>query len=84
ADDLTDAYRLCHGEGDRLPGLVLDRYAELAVLRLLPSALNQRQIGEELFLSVNTVKTHCRNIYAKLSAGSREQAVGRARELGLL
>ncbi|MBI4956757.1 MAG: class I SAM-dependent rRNA methyltransferase [Myxococcales bacterium] len=34
ADDLTDAYRLCHGEGDRLPGLVLDRYAELAVLRL--------------------------------------------------
>ena len=58
--------------------------SELAVLRLLPSALSQREIGEQLFISVNTVKTHCRNIYAKLRVGSREQAVGRARELGLL
>jgi LuxR family maltose regulon positive regulatory protein len=57
---------------------------ELAVLRLLPAALSNRQIGEELFISVNTVKTHLRSIYAKLSASSREQAVGRARELGLL
>jgi LuxR family maltose regulon positive regulatory protein len=58
--------------------------SELAVLRLLPSGLNQREIGAHLFLSVNTVKTHCRNIYAKLGAGSRDAAVARAHDLGLL
>jgi len=57
---------------------------ELAVLALLPSPLSQREIGDELFISINTVKTHCRNIYTKLRAGSREQAVGRARDLGLI
>jgi LuxR family maltose regulon positive regulatory protein len=57
---------------------------ELAVLRLLPGPLSQREIGQELFLSVNTVKTHTRHIYAKLRAETREEAVGRARELGLL
>ena len=34
SSDETDAYRLCHGEGDRLPGVVVDRYGEIAVLRL--------------------------------------------------
>jgi ATP/maltotriose-dependent transcriptional regulator MalT len=58
--------------------------SELAVLRLLPTRLSNREIGEELFVSVNTVKTHVRSIYAKLRATSREQAVGRAREIGLL
>ncbi|HWH92750.1 MAG TPA: LuxR C-terminal-related transcriptional regulator, partial [Baekduia sp.] len=57
---------------------------ECAVLRLLPSGLSLREIGAELFLSVDTVKTHCRNIYAKLDAGSRGAAVARAREQGLL
>jgi LuxR family maltose regulon positive regulatory protein len=58
--------------------------SELAVLRLLPSSLSNREIGEQLFISVNTVKTHLRSIYAKLGSSSREQAVGRARELGLV
>ncbi len=58
--------------------------SELAVLRLLPTELSNREIGEELFVSVNTVKTHVRSIYGKLRARSREQAVGRAREIGLL
>jgi LuxR family maltose regulon positive regulatory protein len=58
--------------------------SELAVLRLLPAALSNRQIGEELYISVNTVKTHLRSIYAKLGSSSRDQAVGRARELGLI
>jgi DNA-binding CsgD family transcriptional regulator len=58
--------------------------SERAVLRMLPSGLSQREIGAELFLSVNTVKTHCRNIYAKLHAGSRDEAVARAHDLGLL
>jgi LuxR family maltose regulon positive regulatory protein len=58
--------------------------SELAVLRLLPAALSNREIGEELYISVNTVKTHLKSIYAKLGSSSREQAVGRARELGLI
>jgi LuxR family maltose regulon positive regulatory protein len=57
---------------------------ELAVLRLLPTGLSQREIGERLFVSMNTVKTHLRNVYRKLDSPTREAAVTRARELGLL
>jgi LuxR family maltose regulon positive regulatory protein len=57
---------------------------ELAVLRLLSSRLSLREIGNELYVSVNTIKTHTRNVYAKLRVSSRQQAVARARELGLL
>ena len=57
---------------------------ELAVLRLLSSRLSLREIGNELYVSLNTIKTHTRNVYAKLRVGSRQQAVIRARELGLL
>jgi len=58
--------------------------AELAVLRLLATDLSQREIGGELFLSMNTVKTHARNIYGKLGVSSREDAVRRANALGLI
>jgi ATP/maltotriose-dependent transcriptional regulator MalT len=57
---------------------------ELRALRLLASDLSQREIGRELYLSVNTIKSHTRTIYAKLEAGSREAAVRRARELALI
>jgi LuxR family transcriptional regulator, maltose regulon positive regulatory protein len=57
---------------------------ELTVLRLLSSRLSLREIGNELYVSLNTIKTHTRNIYVKLRVSSREQAVVRARELGLL
>jgi len=57
---------------------------ELAVLRLLSSRLSLREIGNELYVSLNTIKTHTRNVYAKLRVSSRQQAVIRARELGLL
>jgi LuxR family transcriptional regulator, maltose regulon positive regulatory protein len=57
---------------------------ELAVLRLLPSGLSQREIGSELFVSLNTIKTHLRNIYRKLGVDGREDAVERARELRLI
>jgi LuxR family maltose regulon positive regulatory protein len=57
---------------------------ELAVLRLLPTGLSQREIGERLYVSMNTVKTHLRNVYRKLEAPTRKSAVTRARELGLL
>jgi LuxR family maltose regulon positive regulatory protein len=57
---------------------------ELAVLRLLPSPLSRREIADALYVSTNTVKTHAKGIYRKLDAATREEAVGRARELGLL
>jgi LuxR family maltose regulon positive regulatory protein len=57
---------------------------ELSVLRLLPTPLTQRQIGDELFLSINTVKTHVKSIFVKLEVESRSEAVARARSLRLL
>jgi len=57
---------------------------ELAVLRLLSSSLSAREIGNELFVSLNTVKTHTKAIYRKLGAASREDAVERGRELHLI
>jgi LuxR family transcriptional regulator, maltose regulon positive regulatory protein len=57
---------------------------ELRVLRYLPSNLSAPEIGKELYLSLNTVKTHLRHIYAKLGVHGRTEAVERARELGLL
>ena len=57
---------------------------ELRVLRLLASNLTQREIGAELYLSLNTIKSHTRSIFRKLGASSREQCVARARELELI
>jgi LuxR family maltose regulon positive regulatory protein len=57
---------------------------ELAVLRFLPTNLSASEIGGELYLSVHTVKTHMRKLYAKLGAHTRAEAVERGRALGLL
>jgi len=57
---------------------------EEAVLRLLRGTLSLREIGKELFLSTNTIKTHTRAIYRKLGATTRAEAVERAYEAGLL
>jgi LuxR family maltose regulon positive regulatory protein len=57
---------------------------ELRVLRYLPTNLRGPEIASELFVSLNTIRAHLRNIYAKLGVHSRTQAVNRARELGLL
>jgi LuxR family maltose regulon positive regulatory protein len=57
---------------------------ELAVLQHLPSDLTQREIAEQLYLSLNTVRTHIRSIYRKLGVGSREAAVARADALDLV
>jgi LuxR family maltose regulon positive regulatory protein len=58
--------------------------AEMRVLQFLPSHLTFPQIGEHLFLSANTVKTHALSIYRKLGATSRNEAVTRAQALGLV
>src|SRR6201986_80503 len=58
--------------------------SELRVLRYLPTNLSRPEIASELSVSVNTVNTPVRNIYAKLQARDRSSAVQRARELRLL
>jgi LuxR family maltose regulon positive regulatory protein len=57
---------------------------ELAVLRLLATDLTQREIGQELYVSLNTVKSHTKSIFRKLGVSTREQAVASARELELI
>jgi LuxR family maltose regulon positive regulatory protein len=58
--------------------------SELRVLRYLPTNLTRPEIARELYVSINTVNTHIRNIYSKLGARDRSCAVQRARELRLL
>ena len=58
--------------------------SELRVLRYLPTNLPVPQIAGELYVSVHTVKTHMKHLYAKLGTHTRAEAVDRARSLGLL
>ncbi|MGX9787572.1 LuxR C-terminal-related transcriptional regulator [Mycobacterium sp. MMS18-G62] len=57
---------------------------EHEILRLLATRLSRREIGQRLYISLNTVKTHQRALYRKLCVEDRAAAVARARELGLL
>jgi LuxR family maltose regulon positive regulatory protein len=57
---------------------------ELEVLRLIAEGLSNREVAEQLFLSLSTVKVHTHNIYGKLDVNSRTQAIARARALGIL
>jgi LuxR family maltose regulon positive regulatory protein len=57
---------------------------ELEVLTLIARELSNQEISEQLFVSPNTVKTHIRNLYGKLGASRRSQAVAQAHALGLL
>jgi LuxR family maltose regulon positive regulatory protein len=57
---------------------------ELEVLAYLPSRLSNASIAAQLYVSINTQKTHTKNIYRKLGVTGREEAVARALELGLL
>ena len=65
-------------------GELLASPSELRVLRYLPTNLSRPEIASELSVSVNTVNTHIRNIYAKLQAQDRSSAVRRARKMRLL
>jgi LuxR family transcriptional regulator, maltose regulon positive regulatory protein len=57
---------------------------ELKILQLISQGLSNREIGERLFLALDTIKGHNRNIFDKLQVQSRTEAIARARELGLL
>jgi DNA-binding CsgD family transcriptional regulator len=58
--------------------------SETRVLRYLPTHMGAPEIAAELYLSANTVRTHLRHLYRKLGAHSRQEAVQRARAIGLL
>jgi LuxR family maltose regulon positive regulatory protein len=79
---------LLEGVGRRLPaGVTLAEpltEREQRILRYLPTMLSNAEIGAEIFVSLNTVKTHLRSIYRKLGANGRADAVEQARALGLL
>jgi len=57
---------------------------ELEILALIARGLSNREIATQLFVSENTVKTHCARAFDKLGAARRTQAVQRGKELGLL
>ncbi len=87
---LADILDVLHGsapvakEQSALPPAEELSPAELRVLRYLPTNLSRPEIASELSVSLNTVSTHLRSIYAKLQVGDRSSAVQRARELRLL
>jgi LuxR family transcriptional regulator, maltose regulon positive regulatory protein len=72
--------------GAAAPQLLADVLTEreLAILRYLPTIMSNREIARQLYVSVNTVKTHLKQIYRKLGVASRRDAIVRARELHLL
>lgn len=78
----TDPAPLGPARHDALVDPLSDR--ELEVLRLLASELSGPELARHLVVSLNTVRTHTKNIYTKLGVGSRREAVRRADELGLL
>jgi LuxR family maltose regulon positive regulatory protein len=57
---------------------------EIEVLRLMAEGCKYQEIAERLFISINTVRHHTRNVYSKLGANNRTQAIGRAKELNIL
>jgi LuxR family maltose regulon positive regulatory protein len=57
---------------------------ELTIVELLPTHLSYVQIGQQLFVSVNTVKSNLKSIYRKLGVSNRFEAVAVARQLGLI
>jgi LuxR family maltose regulon positive regulatory protein len=73
-----------HRLGSHANGASALTAAELRLLPLLATHLSFPELGAELFLSPNTIKTQAVSIYHKLGASSRSQAVAKARELGLL
>jgi LuxR family maltose regulon positive regulatory protein len=87
---LADILDVVHGasptanEQSSLPPIEQLSPGELRVLRYLPTNLSRPEIAGELSVSVNTVNTHIRSIYAKLQASDRSAAVQRARALRLL
>ena len=89
-EQLVDALERIHrgesvppAEHEQLPGVPTLSEREREVLALLGYGLSNRAIADELYLSVDTVKTHVRNLFTKLEVGNRTQAALLANEHGL-
>jgi LuxR family transcriptional regulator, maltose regulon positive regulatory protein len=84
--DILDVLRGSSAAGNQPPLLDVKELSpgELRVLRYLPTNLSRPEIAGELSVSLHTVSTHIRRIYAKLQVSDRSSAVQRARELRLL
>jgi LuxR family transcriptional regulator, maltose regulon positive regulatory protein len=67
-----------------IPGVLRATFDRPPINRYLPTKLSAPEIADEMYLSVNTVKTHMRQLYDKLGAHRRHEAVEQARALGLL
>jgi LuxR family maltose regulon positive regulatory protein len=79
---LLEAFRILPAPVSTLVEPLSDR--ELEILRLIAAGLSNQEIADTLIVSINTVKTHVRRMYGKLSVSNRLQAVERARELDIL
>ena len=80
----SDVWRILTAHAPHFELAVARSERELEVLQLIAEGLTNREIASRLYLSLNTVKGHARNIYGKLSVHSRTQAVARARAFGIL
>ena len=70
------------GPSARASGVLSDR--ELEILKLVETGMSNRQIAERLIISLGTAKTHVHNIFEKLDAKTRTQAISRARDIRLI
>jgi LuxR family maltose regulon positive regulatory protein len=57
---------------------------ELEVLRLLAAGYKYKEVAERLVITMNTVRSHTKNVYSKLNVNNRTQAITRAKELNML
>ena len=57
---------------------------ELEVLQLMAEGLSNKEIGQRLFISVSTIKTHSNNLFEKMNVDRRTQAIDRAKKLGII
>ena len=57
---------------------------EIEIIKYIASHLSNQEIADKLFISLNTVKTHLKNIFLKLEVDSRSNAVSKVKDLGLI
>src|SRR4030042_5549778 len=81
---LLAAFEVKSGLASTRPRIELLSQRELEVLRLIAEGLSNQEIGERLFLALDTIKGHNRRIFDKLEVKRRSDASARARELGML
>ena len=84
---LTDKLKLAIEKREKLKIINLESGLsdrELDTLKLIAEDLTNQEIADKLFISLNTVKTHLKNVFLKLEADNRTKAVAKAKELGII